>query len=207
MNLTELPFYLVTAQRKVVKLYISTSLFCQQKRNALAAVRAFPGNDYVLSFFRKCEKSHVEIFVAKWQIYRRIFSILFTSVTDEVNNCLEKFVSALYGYKNETSVNNVRVKLLQMKGIRDLALLSLCKDKPKVPYFGSKLCPDKIAHMSSWYNILQIETRRHSSMERWLFPRKYHWCSGNYCDEKDDDCVSRYKFTDDEISDTSNSER
>ena len=59
------------------------------------------------------------------------FVILFKSVTDEVNNCLEKFVSALYGYKNETSVNNVRVKLLQMKGIRDLALLPLCKANPK----------------------------------------------------------------------------
>ena len=128
-------------------------------------------------------------------------------MTDEVNNCLEKFVSALYGYKNETSVNNVRVKLLQMKGIRDLALLPLCKDKHKVSYFASKLCPDKIAHASSWYNILQIETRRQSSMERWLFPWKYHWCSGNYYDEKDDDCVSECKFTDDEISDTSNSER
>ena len=135
------------------------------------------------------------------------FVILFKSVTDEVNNCLEKFASALYGYKNETSVNNVRVKLLQMKGIRDLALLPLCKGKPKVSYFASKLCPDKIAHVSSWYNVLQIETRRHSSMERWLFPWKYNWCSGNYCDEKDDDCVSKSEFTDDEISDTSNSER
>ena len=52
---------------------------------------------------------------------------LFNLVTDEVCNCLEKFVCALYGYKNRTTVNNVWVKMFQMKRISDLALLPPCK--------------------------------------------------------------------------------
>ena len=55
---------------------------------------------------------------------------LFHSVT-EVSNCLEKIVSALYGYKTETTVNKDRVKIPQMKGISDLALLPPCKDNLK----------------------------------------------------------------------------
>ena len=54
---------------------------------------------------------------------------LFHSVT-EVSNCLKKMVGALYGYKTET-VNKDRVKIPQMKGISDLALLPPCKDSLK----------------------------------------------------------------------------
>ena len=54
------------------------------------------------------------------------------SVIDEVSNCLEKLVCALYGYKHETIVNNVRVKMFQMKEIGDLALLPTCKDNLKL---------------------------------------------------------------------------
>ena len=35
---------------------------------------------------------------------------------------------ALYGYKNGTTVNNIWVKMFQMKVISDLVLLPLCKD-------------------------------------------------------------------------------
>ena len=37
--------------RKIIDM--STSLFCQQKYNVLAAAHAFSGNDYVSSFFGK----------------------------------------------------------------------------------------------------------------------------------------------------------
>ena len=57
---------------------------------------------------------------------------LLNSVIDEVSNCLEKFVCALYGYKNETTVNKVRVKIFQMKGISHLARLPPCKDNLKL---------------------------------------------------------------------------
>ena len=55
----------------------------------------------------------------------------FNSVTDEVRNCLKTFVCALYGYKNE-NVNNVRVKMFQMKRINDVALLPPYKDNLKL---------------------------------------------------------------------------
>ena len=51
---------------------------------------------------------------------------------DDASKCLEKFVCALYGYKNEATVNNVRVKMFKMKEISDLALLPPCKDNLKL---------------------------------------------------------------------------
>ena len=57
---------------------------------------------------------------------------LFNLVTDEIRNCLEKFVCVRYGYKNEITVNNVRVKMFQMKGISNLALLPPCKNNLKL---------------------------------------------------------------------------
>ena len=63
----------VGESRKIIDM--STSLFCQQKCNVLAAVHAFSGNDCVCSFFWKGNKSHVKISIANWQISRCIFSI------------------------------------------------------------------------------------------------------------------------------------
>ena len=49
----------------------------------------------------------MEISIAKCRIDAFSQLGLFNSVTDEVSNCLEKFVCALYGYTNETTVKNV----------------------------------------------------------------------------------------------------
>ena len=115
----------------------------------------------------------------------------FNSVTDEVRNCLKKFVCALYGYKNE-NVNNVRVKMFQMKRINDVALLPPYKDNLKlhisrVNYVANMYDKTENAirlHMSWWSNISRMETRRYSSIVRWLFPWKYHWCFGNLWRER-----------------------
>ena len=112
---------------------MSTSLLCQQKRKALAAVHTFSGNDYASSFFRKDKKVMWKLVLQNDKFLDTFSQLgLFNSVTDEVSNCLEKFVCALYGYKNETTVNNVRVKMFQLKGISDLALLPPCKNNLKL---------------------------------------------------------------------------
>ena len=87
----------------------------------------------VLSFIRKGKKVIWKL-VFQNGIFLDAFSQLglFNSVTDEVSKCLEKFVCALYGYKNETSSNNVLLKMFQMKGISDLALLLSCKGNLKL---------------------------------------------------------------------------
>ena len=83
----------------------------------------------VLSFIRKGKKVIWKL-VFQNGIFLDAFSQLglFNSVTDEVS----KFVCALYGYKNETSSNNVLLKMFQMKGVSDLALLHSCKDNLKL---------------------------------------------------------------------------
>ena len=87
----------------------------------------------VLSFIRKGKKVIWKL-VFQNGIFLDAFSQLglFNSVTDEVSKCLEKFVCALYGYKNETSSKNVLLKMFQMKGISDLALLLSCKGNLKL---------------------------------------------------------------------------
>ena len=50
----------------------------------------------------------------------------------EVGNCLEKFTATKM---KQTTVNNVRVKMFQMKGISDVRLLPPCKDNLKLHIF------------------------------------------------------------------------
>ena len=47
-------------------------------------------------------------------------------MTEEVSDSLEKFICQFYGYKNESSVDKVRFKMFQTKGIQDLSLLPSC---------------------------------------------------------------------------------
>ena len=133
-----------------------------------------------------------------------VFSKLapFNSVIDEVSNCLEKFVCALYGYKHETTVNNVRIKMFQMKEISDLVLLPPCKD-------NLKLYVSRAIYVANMYvNAIRL----HMCLDDPIYPAwkqdvTVQWrddCFGKF-DRKDEDCVSKCEFTDDEISDTSNS--
>ena len=79
----------------------------------------------------------------------------FNSVTDEVRNCLKKFVCALYGYKNE-NVNNVRVKMFQMKRINDVALLPPYKD-------NLKLHISRVNYVANMYDKTENAIRLHMS--------------------------------------------
>ena len=96
----------VGKSRKIIDM--STSLLCQQKQKALAAVHVFSENDYVSSFFWEGKNAMWKL-VLQNDKFLDAFSQLgfFNSVNDEVSTCLEKFVCALYGYKNERSSKNV----------------------------------------------------------------------------------------------------
>ena len=94
-----------------------------------------------------------------------------------------------------------------MKGISDLALLPPCKDNLKL-------------HISRAYYVANMYVnalRLHMCLDD---PTYHEWKQdGNgemtenitdfleTCDGKDDDCVNKYEFTDDKVSDTSDSER
>ena len=107
---------------------MSSSMLSEKHRKALAAMHAFSGNDYVSSFYRKGKKNVWKL-VLKNEKFLDTFSQLglFSSVTDEMVESLEQFVCSLYGYKNDTSINEVRLKMFQTKGIIDLVLLPPCK--------------------------------------------------------------------------------
>ena len=72
---------------------MSTSLLCQQKWKALAAVHTFSGNDEVSSFFRKVKKVMQKLVLQNDEFLISFSQLgLFNSVTDEVSNCLKKCV-------------------------------------------------------------------------------------------------------------------
>ena len=135
-----------------------------------------------------------------------VFSKLgpFNSVIDEVSNCLEKLVCSLYGYKHETIVNKVWVKMFQIKEIGDLALLPTCKDNLKLHIFRAIY----VANM--YLNTIRLHKCLDDPIYHgWKQDVTVQWrddCFGNL-DGKGDVCVSECEFTDDEISDTSDSER
>ena len=84
------------------------SPLCYQKCKALAAVYVFPENDYVSSFFWKGKKAMWKLVLQNDNFPDACPSLgIFNSVTDEVNNSLEKFVCVFHRSKNETNVKNV----------------------------------------------------------------------------------------------------
>ena len=201
----------VGKSRKIIDM--STSLLCQQKRKALAAVHAFSGNDYVSSFFRKGKKVMWKLVLQNDKFLDAFSQLgLFNSVTDEVSNCLEKFMCALYSYKNETTVNNVRVKMFQMKGISDLALLPPCKDNLKLHISRANYVANMYLNAIELHRCLDdpiYHRWKQCGTVQWrddCFPENINDVLETF-DRKDYDYVSEYKFTDDEISNTSDSER
>ena len=84
---------------------------------------------------------------------------------DEVSNCLKKFVYALYGYKNETTVDNVQVKMFQIKGISNLALLPPCKDNLKLRISRANYVANMYVNAVRLHLCLD-NAIYHSSMER-----------------------------------------
>ena len=124
-------------------------------------------------------------------------------MTDEESNCLEKFVCALYSYKNETTVNNVQVKMFQVKGISDLALLPPCKDKLNLHISRANY----VANM--YLNAIELRTCFDDPIyHRWKQEGTVQWEDDCFPENitdvletfvgKDDDYVSKYEFTDDE---------
>ena len=134
--------------------------------------------------------------MGKWQICRCISSITTLKFGDWWSNCLEKLVCALYGYKNETTILNIQVKVLQMKGVSDLALLPPCKGNLKLHISGAHYVANMYVNAIKLHMCLGYPTY-HDNITDFL----------KTCDREDDDCFSEYEFTDDKISDTIDSER
>ena len=129
-NITVLIDNGVGKNRKIIDM--SSSFLCENKRKALAGMHSFSGNDYVSSFFRKGKKVMWKLILQNEEYIETFSNLgLFPSVTEEVCESLENFVCQLYGYKNESSVDKVRFKMFQTKGIQDLFLLPPCKSNLK----------------------------------------------------------------------------
>ena len=111
---------------------MSSFFLCESKRKAVPDMHSFSANNYLSSFFRKGKKVVWKL-ILKNEEFIETFSHLglFTSVTEEVSDSLEKCICQLYGYKNESSVDKVRFKMFQGKGKQDLSLLPPCKSNLK----------------------------------------------------------------------------
>ena len=94
--------------------------------------------------------------------------------------------------------------MFQMEEISDLALLPPCKG-------NLNLHISRAIYVANMYvNAIRLHMCLDDPVYHgWSQDDTVQWrgdCFGN-TDGKDDDCVSEYEFTDDEISDNSNSER
>ena len=122
--------------RKIVN--VTSSTLDIEKKRALIGLRAFSGNDYVSSFFRKGKIAFWRQMIKKTD-YVNLFANLGTTlqVPEEVEKGLEKFVCAIYGNERMQAVNDVRKKMFLQKfenekKITDLSLLPPCQSNLKL---------------------------------------------------------------------------
>ena len=108
---------------------VTSSTLDIDKRRALIGLHAFSGNDYISSFFRKRKIAFWRGMVKKDE-YVNLFVNLGTTlhVSEEIDECLEKFVCAIYGNERMQSVKDVRKEIFSQKfesekKITDLTLL------------------------------------------------------------------------------------
>ena len=88
---------------------MSTSLLCQEKRKALATVHMTT----CLVFYPKGKKFMWKLVLQNDEFLDAFSQLgLFSLVTDEVITSLEKFMCALYGYKNETTVKGTVMQII-----------------------------------------------------------------------------------------------
>ena len=130
VNVTVLISNGVGKNRKIIDM--SSSFLCESNRKALAGMHSFSENHDLSSFFRKGKKVVWKLVLQNKEFIETFSNLgLFTSVTEEVSDSLEKFICQLYGYKNESNVNKVQFKMFQTKGIQNLSLLPPCKSNLK----------------------------------------------------------------------------
>ena len=132
---------------------------------------------------------------------------LLNSVTDEViiyrNSCVHFMV---------TKMKPLRLKIFQMKGISDFALLPPGKNNLKLYISRAKY----VANM--YVNTIRLHMCLDDPIyHEWKQDDTVQWRDNCFpenitdvletCDGKDNDCVSEFKFTEEESRDTNDSER
>ena len=97
----------------------------------MLGLRAFTGNDYLSSFFRKGKKRCWKL--QKYEEFEVCFTKLGseTSLSEDLFESLEEYAALLYGVKSK-SINEARWKIFEKKHKRhnkiiDLSLFPLCK--------------------------------------------------------------------------------
>ena len=111
------------------------SSFCltDLERQTLSGMHAFRVNDYISSFSRK-GKPLIWKFLLKHQEFLQAFANLglFSNVTEQTRNQLERFVCLLYSGKSCTNINKLRSIIFCQKfssgKSMDLTLFPPCQD-------------------------------------------------------------------------------
>ena len=112
---------------------MSSSCLTDLERQGLSVMHAFSGNDHISPFFRRV-KPLIWKFLLKHQEFLQTFANvgLFSNVTEQTRNQLERFVCLLYGGKICTNVNELRSIIFRQKfssgKSMDLTLLLPCQD-------------------------------------------------------------------------------
>ena len=104
----------------------------------LSGIHAFSGNDYISSFFEKSEKMFWKTLL-KYPEYLDKFANLGANeiLQEDTLKELENFVCKIYGYKNLSTVNEVRKCMFTSKyekGKKSLywSMLPLCQENLKL---------------------------------------------------------------------------
>ena len=100
--------------RKIIDM--SSTTLTQLKRQALAGIHAFSGNDYISAFFRKGKRKFWKLLMENEEFIQTFTNLgLFGHVMEETRDELEKFVCLVYGNGKCTSVDQLRAKIFQQK--------------------------------------------------------------------------------------------
>ena len=89
---------------------MSSSVLCESKRKAVALMYSFSWNNHLSIVYLQRKETCVETHLQNKEFIENFSNLgLFTSVTEEVSDSLEKSICQLCGYKNESSVDKVRI--------------------------------------------------------------------------------------------------
>ena len=89
---------------------MSSSVLCESKRKAVAGMHSFSWNNHLSIVYLQRKETCVETHLQNKEFIENFSNLgLFTSVTEEVSDSLEKSICQLCGYKNESSVDKVRI--------------------------------------------------------------------------------------------------
>ena len=134
--------------RKIID--ISCPMLSKTEHQGLSGIHAFSGNDYISRFFRKVKK----------KFWKTLSANLGTNemLQEDTLKERESFVSKSYGYKNLSSVNEVRKCMFTSKYEKgkkslDLCMLPPCQENLKLHMRGANY----VATIFNSVNMLQMD--------------------------------------------------